>query len=104
MLEILNELRTCEDVRSLGARGIGEGPRLDYKVDLRLTKGGKKELAKDVSALARVPALEDGVSLLQEVEARRGLGANDPGDAATVEGEARPPYRAERRDRGGSRI
>jgi hypothetical protein len=52
VIELFDELRTCADVRALGARGIGEGLRLDYKVDLKLTKGGKKELARDVSAMA----------------------------------------------------
>ena len=58
MIELFDELRTCEDVRSLGARGIGEGPRIDYKEALALTgrgtltAGAKKELARDVSALA----------------------------------------------------
>ena len=73
MIEILDELRTCEDVRSLGAIGIGEGPRLDYKADLRLTKGGKKELAKDVSALANA---EGGLLV---------IGVRDPA------GEGEPP-------------
>lgn len=52
MIELFDQLRTCDDVRGLADRGIGEGPRLDYKEDLKLTKSGKKELAKDVSALA----------------------------------------------------
>ncbi|MDP9484258.1 MAG: ATP-binding protein [Actinomycetota bacterium] len=52
MIELFDELRTCDDVRSLGSRQIGEGLRMDYKEDLRLTKSGRKELAKDVSALA----------------------------------------------------
>lgn len=52
MIEIFDELRTCADVRSLGNRGIGEGLRMDYKEDLKLGKGDRKELAKDVSALA----------------------------------------------------
>ncbi len=52
MIEIFDELRTCEDVRALRDRGIGEGLRMDYKEDLKLTKSGRKELAKDVCALA----------------------------------------------------
>ncbi|MEJ7842539.1 MAG: ATP-binding protein [Rubrobacter sp.] len=51
MIEFFDELRTCDDVRAFGM-GIGEGLRVDYKESLRLTKGGRKELAKDVSALA----------------------------------------------------
>jgi len=58
LIELYDELRTCEDVRSLGTRGIGEGPGMDYKEALALTGRGtltasaKKELARDVSALA----------------------------------------------------
>ena len=58
LIELFDTLRTCDDVRSLGNQGIGEGPRLDYKEALaltehgKLTAGAKKELAKDVSALA----------------------------------------------------
>lgn len=58
LIDLYDELRTCEDVRSLGARGVGEGPGLDYKEALALTGRGtltasaKKELARDVSALA----------------------------------------------------
>jgi putative transposase len=44
--------------------------------------------------------VEDGIPLLQDVEVGRHLGKDKPGDAATVEGEARPRSRAERRDRG----
>src|SRR5215217_9674747 len=51
-------------------------------------------------APARVPALEDGVSLLQDVEDRWNLGEDESGDTAGVEGETRPGPRAERRDRG----
>ncbi len=58
MIELYDELSTCDDVRSLGTKGIGEGPRMDYKEALSLTGRGtltasaKKELARDVSALA----------------------------------------------------
>ena len=51
MIEFFEELRTCDDVRAFGL-GISEGLRMNYKESLRLTKGGRKELAKDVSALA----------------------------------------------------
>src|ERR671916_3169299 len=48
-------------------------------------------------APARIPALENGVPLLQGLEARRHLGADEPGDAPTAEGEAAgPTSRAER--------
>jgi hypothetical protein len=49
-------------------------------------------------APARVSALEDRVPLLWDVEARRQLGADEPGDAAEVESDARPEARAERGD------
>lgn len=58
MIELYDELSTCEDVRSLGIRGVGEGPRMDYKEAFALTgrgtltAGARKELARDVSALA----------------------------------------------------
>ena len=58
MIELFDELRTCDDVRALGTRGIGEGPMMDYKESISfreqgtLTEGAKKELARDVSALA----------------------------------------------------
>lgn len=58
LIELLDTLRTCEDVKALGTRGIGEGPRMDYKEALALTEhgtltaGAKKELARDVCALA----------------------------------------------------
>ena len=58
MFELFDDLRTCADVRALGVQGIGEGPRLDYKERLELTDRGtltqrtKKELARDVAALA----------------------------------------------------
>lgn len=52
MIQLFDELRTCDDVRSLGSRNIGESLRMDYKEELKPTKGGRKELAKDVSALA----------------------------------------------------
>jgi hypothetical protein len=58
MIELFDELRTCADVRALGIRGIGEGPTMDYKESISftdrgtLTAGAKKELAKDISALA----------------------------------------------------
>jgi hypothetical protein len=58
MIELFDELRTCADVRALGIRGIGEGPTMDYKESISftdrgtLTAGAKKELAKDLSALA----------------------------------------------------
>lgn len=58
MIELYDGLRTCEDVRSLGTRGVGEGPRMDYKEALALTgrgtltAGAKKELARDVCAFA----------------------------------------------------
>lgn len=51
-------MRTCADVRALATRGIGEGPTIDYKLGISftsrntLTAGSKKELARDVSALA----------------------------------------------------
>src|SRR5215203_2221873 len=51
-------------------------------------------------APARVPALEDGVPLLQDVEDRWNLEEDEPGDAAAVEGGARPVSRAERGHRG----
>lgn len=57
MIEVFDELRTCDNIRALGL-GTGEGLRMDYKESLRLTKGGRKELAKDVSALANA---EDGL-------------------------------------------
>ncbi len=40
LIEILDELRTCDDVWSLGTRGICEGPRMDYKEVLVLTERG----------------------------------------------------------------
>ena len=49
MIGLINERRTCDDVRSLRARGVGEGPRMDYKEALgligrgTLTAGAKKE-------------------------------------------------------------
>lgn len=58
MIELYEELKTCDDVRTLGQRNIGEGPTMDYKEKLAftergaLTRGAKKDLAKDVSALA----------------------------------------------------
>jgi hypothetical protein len=58
VIEFFDELRTCDDVRALGTRGIGEGPMMDYKDSISfreqgaLTAGAKKELARDVSALA----------------------------------------------------
>ena len=58
VIELFDELRTCDDVRALGTRGIGEGPMMDYKESISfreqgtLTEGAKKELARDVSALA----------------------------------------------------
>lgn len=58
MIELFDQLRTCADVRALGTRGIGEGPTMDYKESIsfaargNLTARAKKELAKDVSALA----------------------------------------------------
>lgn len=80
MIDLYDELRTCEDVRSLGARGVGEGPGLDYKEALAfresgtLTASAKKELARDVSALANA---EGGLLV---------IGVKDPegeGDAPT---------------------
>src|SRR5918997_5589521 len=54
-----------------------------------------------VAAVAEgLPALEDGVSLLQEVEDRRHLGADEPGAAATFEAEAGSRARTQRRHRG----
>jgi hypothetical protein len=73
LIEIFDELHTCEDVRSLGTRGVGEGPRLDYKEALALTgrrtltPGAKKDLARDVSALANA---EGGLLV---------IGVKDPG-------------------------
>ena len=52
MIELFEELHTCADVRALADWGVGEGLRMDYKEEIRLTRGGRKELAKDVSALA----------------------------------------------------
>jgi hypothetical protein len=58
VIELFDELRTCANVRALRTRGIGEGPTMDYKESIAfteqgtLTTGAKKELAKDVSALA----------------------------------------------------
>jgi hypothetical protein len=58
MIELIGELRTCDAVRALGTRGVGEGPSMDYKESVSytargtLTAGAKKELAKDISALA----------------------------------------------------
>jgi hypothetical protein len=40
MIGLKNERRTCDDVRSLGARGVGEGPRMDYKKALAFTGRG----------------------------------------------------------------
>jgi len=47
-----------------------------------------------------LPALEDRVPLLQEMEDRSNLGENEPGVAAKAEGEARPRARTERARRG----
>jgi hypothetical protein len=58
VIELFDQLRTCADVRALGTRGIGEGPTMDYKESIsfaargNLTAGAKKELARDVAALA----------------------------------------------------
>lgn len=58
VIELFDQLRTCADVRALGTRGIGEGPTMDYKESISfaargtLTASTKKELARDVSALA----------------------------------------------------
>ena len=58
MIELFDKLRTCDDVRALETQGIGEGPTMDYKERLSfteqgtLTAGTKKELARDLSALA----------------------------------------------------
>lgn len=75
MIEIFDELRTCADVRGLANRGIGEGLRMDYKEDLRLNKSSRKELAKDVCALANA---EGGLLV---------VGVRDP----TSEGEPPKP-------------
>ncbi len=52
MIELFEELRTCADVRALADWSVGEGLRMEYKEELKLTRGGRKELAKDISALA----------------------------------------------------
>jgi len=58
VIELFDTLRTCADIRTLGTRGIGEGPTMDFKERLSFTEQGtltartKKELARDVSALA----------------------------------------------------
>jgi hypothetical protein len=55
VIELFDQLRTCANVRALGARGIGEGPTMDYKESIsfaargNLTATTKKELAKGVS-------------------------------------------------------
>jgi hypothetical protein len=70
VIELFDELRTCADVRALGTRGIGEGPMMDYKESISftgqgtLTASAKKELARDVSALANA----QGVLLVIEVK------------------------------------
>ena len=81
MIELFDELRTCDDVRAFGTRGIGEGPMMDYKESISfreqgtLTEGAKKELARDVSALANA----QGGMLV--------IGVKDP----AREGEPPPP-------------
>lgn len=58
MIELFDTLRTCANVRALETRGIGEGQTMDYKESISftarstLTSGAKRELARDVSALA----------------------------------------------------
>ena len=58
MIDLFDELRTCADIKALGARGIGEGPTMDYKESISftgrgvLTAGTQKEFAKELSALA----------------------------------------------------
>ena len=58
MIELFDELGTCAGIRALGIRGVGEGPTMDYKESLSFTGRGvltpraKKDLARDVSALA----------------------------------------------------
>ena len=52
----IEELHTCADVRAFADWGVGEGLRMDYKEEIRLTRGGLKELAEDVSALPNAEA------------------------------------------------
>lgn len=58
MIEFFDDLRTCADVQTLGVRGVGEGPMVDYKERISfaergtLTPRAKKDLARDVTALA----------------------------------------------------